>query len=139
MKARPLRKGESRLTLEMPEPYTPSAPTGFGTDDYRCFLLDPKLAEDAFITGFNVLPGNPDVVHHVILFRVPPTSVDAGEELDEAYAGPGLDLLRRHRPRPRSSGIDDAPWLGAWAPGGSETVYGRRATASGARQGLRRS
>ncbi len=46
-KARPLREGERRLTLEMPEPYTPSAPTGVGTDDYRCFLLDPKLDEDA--------------------------------------------------------------------------------------------
>ena len=56
----------------MPEAYTPSAPTGVGTDDYRCFLLDPKLPQDAFITGINVLPGNPDVVHHVILFRVPP-------------------------------------------------------------------
>src|SRR5215212_7165322 len=40
---RPLRPGEERLTVEMPEPYLPSAPTGVGTDDYRCFLLDPGL------------------------------------------------------------------------------------------------
>ena len=39
----------------MPEPYTPSAPTGVGTDDYRCFLLDPELTEDAFLTGIDVL------------------------------------------------------------------------------------
>ena len=31
------------------------------------------MTSDQMITGFNVLPGNPDVVHHVILFRVPPT------------------------------------------------------------------
>ena len=31
------------MTLEMPAAYTPSAPTGVGTDDYRCFLLDPHL------------------------------------------------------------------------------------------------
>ena len=72
----PLRNGEDRLTLTMPEAYTPSAPTGKGTDDYRCFMLDPKLAEDKYLTGTNVLPGNPDVVHHVILFRVPPDQVD---------------------------------------------------------------
>ena len=70
MRHKPLRAGERRVVLRMPEDYTPSAPTGVGTDDYRCFLLDPKLARDQFITGFNVLPGNPDVVHHVILFRV---------------------------------------------------------------------
>ncbi len=63
----------------MPEPYTPSAPTGVGTDDYRCFLLDPELDQDAYLTGTNVLPGNPDVVHHVILFRVPPDQVAQAE------------------------------------------------------------
>ena len=78
-KVRPLRAGERRLTLEMPEPYTPSAPTGYGTDDYRCFLLDPELDQDAWITGSNVLPGNTDVVHHVILFRVPPAQVRQAE------------------------------------------------------------
>ena len=35
------------MTLTMPEAYTPSAPNGTGTDDYRCFLLDPHLAKDA--------------------------------------------------------------------------------------------
>jgi hypothetical protein len=121
-KARPLRKGETRLTLEMPQPYTPSAPTGFGTDDYRCVLLDPQLDEDAWITGTNVLPGNRDVVHHVILFRVPPNQVEQAKELDDGvpgegwtcFGGTGLDAFQ---------GIDDAPWLGAWAPGGAESVH----------------
>ncbi|MEO5853686.1 MAG: hypothetical protein ABIQ15_14345, partial [Nocardioides sp.] len=49
----PLRPGEERVTLAMPEPYTGSAPTGVGTDDYRCFLLDPGLKKDAFLTGTN--------------------------------------------------------------------------------------
>ena len=42
-----------------PATYTPSAPTGVGTDDYRCFLLDPELDEDAWLTGTQVLPGQP--------------------------------------------------------------------------------
>ncbi|MET0523943.1 MAG: hypothetical protein ABWZ91_04020, partial [Nocardioides sp.] len=114
--------GESRLTLEMPEPYTPSAPTGYGTDDYRCFLLDPNLDADAWITGTNVLPGNRNVVHHVILFRVPVKQVAQAKQLDEdvpgegwtCFGGTGLDAFQ---------GIDDAPWLGAWAPGGAEAVH----------------
>ena len=91
----------------MPEPYTPSAPTGYGTDDYRCFLLDPRLDEDAWLTGTNVLPGNPDVVHHVILFRVPPDQVAKAEQLDEetpgegwtCFGGTGLDDVPGHRRR----------------------------------------
>ncbi len=123
---KPLRKGESRITVRMPQDYTPSAPTGVGTDDYRCFLLDPKVATDQLITGFNVLPGNPDVVHHVILFRVPADLVAEAEQKDASTPGQGWTCFG-------SSGIgngagleiDDAPWLGAWAPGGSEQVYGR--------------
>ena len=70
------------MTLEMDTDYTPSAPTGVGTDDYRCFLLDPGLEEDVWLTGSQVLPGNPDVVHHVILFKVDADQVAAAEELD---------------------------------------------------------
>ncbi len=94
---KPLRAGERRVTVRMPTAYTPSAPTGIGTDDYRCFLLDPKVAADQFITGFNVLPGNPDVVHHVILFRVPADLVAEAEQRDADDPGPGLDLLRQLR------------------------------------------
>ena len=56
---KPLRAGERRVTVRMPAAYQPSAPTGVGTDDYRCFLLDPKVTRDSFITGFNVRPGTP--------------------------------------------------------------------------------
>ena len=74
-KSRRLRAGETRTTIAMPGAYTPSAPYGTGTDDYRCFLLDPELDQDTWLTGTQVLPGNPDVVHHVILFQVPPKQV----------------------------------------------------------------
>jgi len=86
---RPLRPGEHRVTVRMPTAYTPSAPTGVGTDDYRCFLLDPKVTTDSFITGFNVRPGNPGVVHHVILFRVPPDLVAEAEAKDAETPGEG--------------------------------------------------
>ena len=118
---KPLRAGERRVTLRMPEPYEPSAPTGVGTDDYRCFLLDPRLENDAYLTGTNVLPGNPDVVHHVILFRVPPDQVARAESMDAATTGQGWTCFGGTGLDPVES-LDDAPWLGAWAPGGGETV-----------------
>ena len=124
-KSRPLRQGERFSELAMPAAYSPSAPNGVGTDDYRCFLLDPELKQDSFITGIDVLPGNEDVVHHVILFRVPPDSVAKAEASDAeddeqgwtCFGGTGLD----------SGGgqLDDAPWLGAWAPGGGERVLAK--------------
>jgi hypothetical protein len=119
---KPLRAGERRVTLAMPAAYTPSAPYGTGTDDYRCFVLDPHLRQDAFITGLNILPGTPDVVHHVILFQVPPDSVPAVEARDAAEKGQGWTCFGGTGLDSPGGSLDDAPWLGAWAPGGSEQL-----------------
>jgi hypothetical protein len=42
-------------------------------DDYRCFIVDAGLSRDQFITGYDVLPGKPEIVHHVVGFVVDPT------------------------------------------------------------------
>jgi hypothetical protein len=44
-------------------------------DDYRCFLIDPELTEDQFITGYEVVPGDPAIVHHVLAMPVDPDQV----------------------------------------------------------------
>jgi hypothetical protein len=119
-KPKPLRAGESRLSLQIPKPYTPSAPNG-GTDDYRCFLLDPHLAHDAFITGTFVRPDDAAIVHHVILYRVVPDQVQAAEHLDAADPGEGWTCFGDSG-LPGGSTLDNAPWLGAWAPGAQESV-----------------
>src|SRR4051794_22704105 len=121
---KPLRAGERFVRLAMPKPYTPSAPYGTGTDDYRCFVLDPHLSRDAFITGLDILPGTPSEVHHVILFRAPPETVPAVEGQDAAddgegwtcFGGTGLE---------RGGALEDAPWLGAWAPGAPSRSWPR--------------
>ncbi|GAA1793717.1 hypothetical protein GCM10009795_044110 [Nocardioides hankookensis] len=117
----PLRAGEHRMTVSMPEAYTPSAPTGVGTDDYRCFLLDPKLDKDVWLTGSHVLPGNPQVVHHVILFRVDPSQVAEAEQKDAEDPDEGWTCFGGTGLKNEFANIDDAPWLAAWAPGGDET------------------
>ncbi|MFL6109399.1 MAG: hypothetical protein ACJ72L_20745 [Marmoricola sp.] len=121
---KPLRPGERRIEVRVPQTYTPSPPTGVGTDDYHCFLLDPKVVKDSFVTGFNVKPGNPDVVHHVILFRVPPNRVAEAKAKDASTPGQGWTCFGTSG-LGNDRSIDDAPWLGAWAPGGSEQVYGK--------------
>ena len=109
------------MTVTMPATYTPSAPTGQGTDDYRCFLLDPQLDEDVWLTGSNVLPGNPQVVHHVILFKVSPDTVAEAEAKDAATTDEGWTCFGGTGLSGEFQSLDDANWLAAWAPGGDET------------------
>ncbi len=129
----PLRKGEDRLTVTMPATYTPSSPSGGGTDDYRCFLLDPQLDKDVWLTGSNVLPGNPRVVHHVILFQVSPENVAEAETKDAATPDEGWTCFGGTGLSGEFQSLDDANWLAAWAPGGDETKvqdgYGKKLAA----------
>ncbi len=126
-----LGPGESWLTLGVADTlpggvYLPSAPHG-GTDDYRCFLVDPHVVSPTFLTGVQFLPGNPKVVHHSILFRVDPSQVDAARAKDaadprpgwECFGGPGLPSSTQNP----LDGLDSAPWLAGWAPGGAETRF----------------
>jgi hypothetical protein len=68
----PATLGADALTLAMAAPYKPMASEKYALDDYRCFRLDPNLSEDRFVTGFEVLPGNTSLVHHVLVYSVDP-------------------------------------------------------------------
>jgi len=121
VKPKPLRAGERRMALEIPKSYTPSAPNGVGNDDYRCFLLDPHLTGDQYLTGTFVKPDNRNVVHHVILYRVDPDQGAAARRLDAKDPGEGWTCFGDSG-LPNGSDLQDAPWLGAWAPGATESV-----------------
>lgn len=41
-------------------------------DDYRCFIVDPKLDSVKYLTGYEVLPGTPAMIHHVLLMQLDP-------------------------------------------------------------------
>jgi hypothetical protein len=104
-----------------------------GTDDYRCFLIDPHLARAAFLTGVTFEPDQASEVHHAILYRVDPAQVSEAKSKDAAdpgqgwgcFGSAGLNVLSG--PGNQITGALDAlrsaPWLAAWAPGGKEQLY----------------
>jgi hypothetical protein len=121
------KAGESVLDLRMPAAYTPRR-SGGATDDYRCFLLDPKLATDAFVTSARIDPGADALVHHVILYRILPGSVADALRLDRATPGRGWTCfggsgVRQPLDASAATGggsfLNDAGWISAWAPGGA--------------------
>lgn len=115
----PLRAGERFVTLTMPAAYTPAAPNG-GTDEYRCFLVDPALTAKGFLTGSQFLPQNVDIVHHAIFFRVSPAGVTEARKMDDDTPGEGWQCFG-------DSGIGgegDGAWIAHWAPGANEVLLG---------------
>jgi hypothetical protein len=119
----PLRSGERFQQLRLPTTYTPTAPTKNGTDDYRCFLVDPGFRTDQLVSGVQITPDNAAMVHHVIVSKVPPAAVRAAKKLDASSPGPGWTCFGgAGLAGTRGGDLDDADWVGAWAPGGGERV-----------------
>lgn len=65
-----------------------------GPDDvdiYRCFDVDLGLAADTVVTGYDVVPGNNAVVHHLLGYYVPPQDLAQLQNNDAADPGPGYN------------------------------------------------
>lgn len=100
--------------LDMGVDYTPDATIN---DDYRCFVIDPGLAADGFLTSYEVLPGEPRTVHHVLVFSLHSPEADAeAAQNDAAEPGPGYKCFG-------GPGTGDFQFLAAWAPGTPVTRY----------------
>jgi hypothetical protein len=111
----PLRGGERFVEPAMDRPYAPQAPNG-GTDEYRCFMVDPKVTDPAtYLTGSQFLPQNADLVHHAIFFRVDPGQAAQARALDAKTPGQGWRCFG-------GSGIDGDTWVAHWAPGANEVL-----------------
>ncbi|MBF6596446.1 MAG: monooxygenase [Thermaceae bacterium] len=102
------------LTLQPDRAYTPSALEG-SSDDYHCFLLDPKLASDRMVTGVNIQPEQGTIVHHVILFKVTGDAAAEAQRKNAASGGKGWTCFGG--PNVGSSSSVAGSWLGAWVPG----------------------
>ncbi|GIH28632.1 hypothetical protein Aph01nite_69420 [Acrocarpospora phusangensis] len=112
--SQPLRDGERFVTLKMAEAYSPKGPNG-GTDDYRCFLIDPGLKGESFLTGAQFMPENLAIVHHAIFFRLTPEQATQAKTLDAETPGQGWTCFA-------DAGVREAGWVSHWAPGTNETL-----------------
>jgi hypothetical protein len=104
----------NKYSMRMKKAHLPTAPNG-GTDDYRCFLLDPKIKEDSILRSIEFIPQKKDYVHHAIMFRVSEANIPEAIEKDKSgigwpcFGGSGLGGM--------FSSFVTSPWISAWAPG----------------------
>jgi hypothetical protein len=100
-------------TFEVAKPYEIPA---LGNDEFRCFPVDPGFQEDAWVTESMVVPGDPKVVHHALLYidaeHEGASKVKPGEVGYPCFGGPELKQLQL---------------VLAWSPGGVPTAYGENA------------
>lgn len=87
------------------------------SDNYRCFVMDPGATDDLMVSGYEVLPGNRAIVHHVLAYLVPPANVRELEANDAADPGLGYICF--------SGGVGVqgaiANQVAGWVPGGAAT------------------
>jgi hypothetical protein len=102
-------------TIAMPTQYTPQ----LSPDDYRCFLLPWEAEKPTYITGFGALPGNHNVVHHIIAYLIEPQAADEFKAWEAAEATPGYTCFGGPSGPGGSQGFTSGVrFIGGWAPGG---------------------
>jgi hypothetical protein len=111
----PWQLGDPDLVLQMAQVFTVPRKQ----DTYRCFVIPSGLTEDKWVTGVQVLPGNKQIVHHVILYV---DQTGASDKLDgqdgnpgyDCYGGPGFDLFSGGN---LVAALNLTASLGGWVPG----------------------
>jgi hypothetical protein len=91
-----------------------SLPSTSVTDDFRCFVLDPGITAQTYLTGTNIKPGNKTIVHHALIFEVPPGATIPPPDdpnVPDQYTCFG------------DAGVAGEQLLAAWAPGGLPYQY----------------
>lgn len=106
-------------TVTMTKAHLPVAPNN-GTDDYRCFLLDPKVSEDSIIRTIQFIPQKKNYVHHAIVFRV--TDADLPQAITEDKNGAGWPCFGGTGLGGMLSTFVSSPWLSSWAPGRGKDI-----------------
>jgi hypothetical protein len=96
--------------LSPPAPWTLTSPSA---DEFRCFVMDPQIAQTSYVNGLFVVPGNPLVVHHALVFTDPMGAsrslvTDQATQSYDCFGGPN---------------VSQTTLLAAWAPGGLPTDY----------------
>ena len=129
-----LRDLDADLTLPIHAPGTSYLPNQKMTDEYRCFLIDWPETAAKYMTGFEAVPGNTAIAHHLVVYHVNSGLVPMLRQLDQEEDGEGYrcfggalpdrlgDASVRKRVETQFPGVLKADswnslWLGHWAPG----------------------
>ena len=112
------------MELKLPEPYTGSVDK---ENDYRCFIMDPKLTEPAAITGYQFKPDQLPIVHHALVYRVRASSRPGLEQAEARDDKPGWECFGSINvagaglsPTGMGGGVD---LLMGWAPGQPPSIF----------------
>ena len=106
-------------SAQMTKPYLPQGQNG-GTDDYRCFLINPKVTQDSLITQVEFQPQQRFMMHHAIMFLVGKKDLAEAKQIDNngtgwpCFGGTGLGSS--------FSSFLTSPWLSSWAPGRDKDI-----------------
>lgn len=86
-----------------------------GKDELRCFPIDPGFTEDTWVGESIVVPADPKVVHHALVY------------IDEDHEGFTNAHASGSYPCFGDPGLKKPSLLLAWSPAGSSTTYGEDA------------
>ena len=106
-------------TAQMIKPHLPQGNNG-GTDDYHCFLIDPKVKQNSLITQVEFQPQQRVMMHHAIMFLVGQKDLPEAISIDKngvgwpCFGGTGLGS--------NFSSFLSSPWLSSWAPGRDKDI-----------------
>lgn len=96
-------------------------------DDYRCFLVDPGIDREQFLTGYGFEPGNAALVHHVIMFGVdmeaPAEGGSTNAERIAALDAESPDQIGWPCFGLAGDGVNIETVPAVWAPGQADVVF----------------
>jgi hypothetical protein len=87
--------------------YTPNVDK---PDDYHCLPMKYTVDEPIFMTGYDLLPDAKEIVHHALIFKIPPSASADVDENDAKYPGTGYTC----GVTPETSLYE---FVGSWVPG----------------------
>ncbi len=99
-----------------------------GVVDYQMFVADPGWTEDKWIEAIEPRPDNPSVVHHILMFVLPPD----GNINQGLGSGDGNDFLGAYAPGLRPEPLE--PGMARFVPAGSKLIFQMHYTPNGTAQ-----
>ncbi len=98
------------LIVQPAEGYLPDSTV---PDDYRCLPVSHTFERDTWVTRTRAIPDRADLVHHIVVFLIPPTGSDAVDRRDDQTDIPGYRCFGDPVVYPASV-------FALWAPGASD-------------------